>query len=603
MTSRFAHLAATSRWALRLIWSSHARLVVLLIVVMVVTGLLPAATALVMRGLINALVDAAGTVSDTLSGITPWLLLGAVLAMGEMLGQLANRYLVGRLVDDLDLTVTTDILTHAARLDVAFFDTPDLQDNLHRAQRNVANHFTRFLTYLLSAATHTIQAVSLVVVLAVIEPIAALIMVPLAIPHLLFRWRASRHYYEIEHRRAAKRRWSEYFVSLLTDRDNVGEVKLLNLGPLIIARFRALMAEFRDQNRSRYLHRFTGDAIAGVVGIAVLYALLVRVVYGVLGGALTVGDVVAFITAAVRLRSALEVLVGVVSNLQEQVLHIGDLRDFLQVQPGIANTQGHVPETTRGEIAFRDVTFSYPGAGAPALSDVTFQIHPGETVALVGKNGAGKSTLVKLLARFYDPRKGCVLLDGHDVRDISTDYLHREIGFVFQNFIRYEATAEENLAFGDWQRLLGDPEAIERLADKAGVNNLVNRFPLGYQTLLGRQFGDHDPSGGEWQQIAIARALARNSSLVILDEPTSNLDAEAEYEIFTRLRALSRGRTTLLVSHRFSTVTMADRILVLDGGRLVEQGTHGELLEQGRQYAALYAYQRRQMDLPRQSHG
>lgn len=601
----FKHLfqmAATSRWAIALIWASNARLVVILLTITLIMGFLPAATALVMRGLVNAVVDTLGPASASLADVAPWLLLGVVLAMAEVLGRLANTYSVGRLVDELDLTVTTDILTHAARLDVAFFETPHLQDTYHRAHRNIANHFARLFAGLLSAATHTVQAVSLVGILLVIEPIAALVIVPLAIPHLVIRWRASRQYYQVEHERTAKRRWSEYFVSLLTDRHNVGEVKLLGLGPLIITRFRDLMAGFRDQNRRRYLYRFASDATAGVIGIVVVYALLVDVVYRAIEGALTVGDVVVFVTAAARLRAALEVLVGEASAVQEQALYIENLRSFLDAHPRIASTRSLVPRDTRGEITFHDVTFTYPGSEVPALVDVDFTIRPGETVALVGRNGAGKTTLVKLIARFYDPQQGTVLLDDNDIRDLSVDYLHRTIGFVFQSFVRYEATAEENLAYGDWQRLLGDREGIERIAKQAGVSELFGRFPQGYRTLLGRRFGEHDPSGGEWQQIAIARALARDTSLVVLDEPTSNLDAEAEFEIFTRLRSLAQDRTTLLVSHRFSTVSMADRILVLDGGRLVEQGTHAELLAQKGHYATLYSYQRRQMDLSSQSY-
>jgi len=595
-------MAATSRWAIALIWASNARLVVILLTITFITGFLPAATALVMRGLINVVVDTLGSASASLADVAPWLLLGVVLAMAEVLGRLANTYSVGRLVDELDLTITTDILAHATRLDVAFFETPRLQDTYHRAHRNIANHFARFFAGLLSAATHTVQAVSLVGILLVIEPIAALVIVPLAIPHLVVRWRASRQFYRVEHERTAKRRWSEYFVSLLTDRHNVGEVKLLGLGPLIVTRFRDLMAGFRDQNRRRYLYRFASDAAAGVIGIVVVYALFVNVVYKAIEGALTVGDVVVFVTAAARLRGALEVLVGEASAVREQTLHIENLRSFLDARPRIASTRSLVPRDTRGEITFRHVTFAYPGSEVPALIDVDFTIRPGETVALVGRNGAGKTTLVKLIARFYDPQQGTVLLDDNDIRDLSVDYLHRTIGFVFQSFVRYEATAEENLAYGDWQRLLGDREGIERIAKQAGVSELFGRFPQGYRTLLGRRFGEHDPSGGEWQQIAIARALARDTSLVVLDEPTSNLDAEAEFEIFTRLRSLAQNRTTLLVSHRFSTVSMADRILVLDGGRLVEQGTHAELLAQKGPYATLYSFQRRQMDLSSQSY-
>lgn len=589
-------LASTGWWATRLIWASHARLVVLLLCAMLVTGIIPAGTALAMRGLINAVVEVVGSEGGSMAAITPWLLLGVTLAISGVLSELAHRYLIGRLRDDLDLTVTARILSHASRLDVAFFETPELQDSFHRAQQNIASHFTRLLTGLSNSASQVIQAISLAAILFVVEPIAALILVPLALPHLAFRWRLSRQYYRVEHRRTARVRWTRYFVSLLTDRNMVGEVKLLGLGPLMIGRFRELMEEFRGQNRRNYMHRFTVDAGAAVVGMAVVYALLVRVVRRVLEGGLTVGDVVVFVAAAGRLRATLENMVGTVSAVQEVSLYIGDLREFLRVQPQVARGGTASAASLRGEIEFRNVTFTYPGGQAPAVSDVTFHIRPGETVALVGRNGAGKTTLVKLLARFYDPDEGTILIDGKDIRHVPLDHLHGNIGLVSQNYIRYEATAAENLAYGDWQRLLGDRAAIEHLAVDAGVDRLIESFPRGYETLLGRSFGQYEPSGGEWQQIAIARALARNPSLVILDEPTSNLDAEAEYQVFTRLRALAHGRTTLLVSHRFSTVALADHILVLDRGRLVERGSHGELLALDGRYATLFKLQRRQMD-------
>jgi ATP-binding cassette subfamily B protein len=278
-------------------------------------------------------------------------------------------------------------------------------------------------------------------------------------------------------------------------------------------------------------------------------------------------------------------------------LYISNLRDFLSVQPRISSAPGHQPSLTRGEIEFRNVSFTYLGAQTPALSDVSFHIRPGETVALVGKNGAGKSTLVKLLARFYDPDAGDILFDGLDLRELSLDYLHRQIAFVSQNFGRYEATAAENIAYGHWERLGQDRQQIERTAQYAGAHEMIQRMPQGYETLLGRRFGDYDPSDGQWQQLAVARAFARDAALLILDEPTSNLDATAEYELFNRFRELAEGRTTILISHRFSTVQMADRILVLDGGRVVEAGTHRELVAQAGHYAMLYETQRRQMGL------
>jgi ABC-type multidrug transport system fused ATPase/permease subunit len=246
------------------------------------------------------------------------------------------------------------------------------------------------------------------------------------------------------------------------------------------------------------------------------------------------------------------------------------------------------------------VTFTYSGPNEPALKDISLYIKPGETVALVGENGAGKTTLVKLIARLYDPDEGSILFDGVDVKELSLVSLHSKISFVFQTFGRYEATVGENIAYGDLRKVMDDTEKIEQIARLAGVHNMIQAMPQGYNTMLGRIFGEYNPSEGQWQQIALARAFARHAVLLILDEPTSNLDARSEYELFSRFQEVAQGRTTILISHRFSTVSMADRILVMDKGQIVEQGTHQGLITQGGHYASLYRLHLRQMKNPSQ---
>ena len=248
-----------------------------------------------------------------------------------------------------------------------------------------------------------------------------------------------------------------------------------------------------------------------------------------------------------------------------------------------------------GGIAFRDVSFTYPGADKPTLKDLSFTIEPGETVALVGDNGAGKTTIAKLIAGLHRPTGGAVLFDGVDARDIDVGHLRREVTCLFQHFGRYAASAADNIAFGDWERLLDDDAGIEAAARAAGVHELVSAMPQGYRTMLGRAFGQYEPSGGQWQQLAIARAIARDARILILDEPTASLDVDTEYRLFLRYRALAEGRTILLISHRFSTVRMADRILVLDAGKVVESGTHDALMQLNGRYAALYELHRRHL--------
>jgi ATP-binding cassette subfamily B protein len=247
---------------------------------------------------------------------------------------------------------------------------------------------------------------------------------------------------------------------------------------------------------------------------------------------------------------------------------------------------------SRAEINLRNISFTYPGSSKPALQDISLHIRAGETIALVGENGAGKTTLVKLLARLYDPETGRIEFDGVDLRALSLRQLHKKIGFVFQDFNRFEATAADNIAYGDWSTMSGNRQKVEEVGGLAGVDMMVRLMPAGYDTLLGRVFGEHDLSRGQWQKLAIARAFGRDASVLILDEPSANLSVRAEYELFCRFHELSRGRTTILVSHRFSTLSIADRIVVMEKSRIVESGSHQELLAHGRLYANLYRLHR-----------
>jgi ATP-binding cassette subfamily B protein len=448
--------------------------------------------------------------------------------------------------------------------------------------------------------TNLIQAISLFGLLVLIDYLIVLLMLPVAIPYLYYQWRLSKTRYRQEYSRATKRRWSQYFLALFTSYHLVPEVKILGVGPYFKQKFGALMREFRDQDRKLYLRSFIISVIFSVISIAAAYIVFMRVALRVTRGVLTVGDVAIFGGAAIRLRASIENAIMAFTDALEQMLYISNLIDFLNIKPRINMNDGLTTFTGRGEITVKQATFTYPGSNQPALKDISLSIKPGETIALVGENGAGKTTLVKLIARLYDPDEGSIWLDGVNIKELSIVSLYSKISFVFQTFGRYEATVGENIAYGDLQQVLGDPEKIEQIARLARVHDMIQAMPQGYDTMLGRMFGKFTLSEGQWQQIALARAFARDAILLILDEPTSNLDARSEYEIFSRFQEIAKGRTTILISHRFSTVSMADRILVMDKGQIVEQGSHQELVARGGHYASLYRLHLRQMDNPSQ---
>ena len=575
-----------------MVWETSPPLVFATMLLRLCRALLPLAMLWVPKLILDAVVAFVSHGTGNLNRIWKLVALELGLAiLSDILGRvtaLCDSLLGDRFTD----LVNVRLMRHAAELDLSSFEDPVFYDKLERARKQSTGRLT-LLGSLLNMGQDTLALLSLSAGLIVFSPWLMVLLVAAVIPAFLGETHFTMLSYSVHYRSTPQRRLLDYLRFLGASAQSAKEVKIFGLGGHLAQRYDELAKGIYLENKKIAIKRATVGSVLNVVSTGGYYGAYVVVLAQTLAGAISIGTFTFLTGSFSRSRSYIESILGDFNDISEQAIFLKDLFEFFEMQPSIRSQPGSLPapRAIRQGLEFRDVSFSYPGSDRLVVQNINFQLHPSEKVALIGENGAGKTTLVKLLARLYDPTLGQILLDGIDLREYDVEDLRREIGVIFQDYIRYDMLARENIGFGKVESMADQPR-LDTAAYKGLAKGLIDRFPNGYDQMVGRRFeGGVDLSGGEWQKLALARAYMRNAQLLILDEPTATFDARAEYEVFQRFAELTRDRMAVLISHRFSTVRMADRILVLAGGAIMEQGTHQQLVALGGRYAELFELQ------------
>jgi len=588
---------------LKLVWRTSPALTLSLSLLRIIRALLPVATLYVGKLIIDEVVLLAKSPLTT-EDLRQWIASGLLDRIGWLLalefGLAVLSDVLGRAVSLLDSLLSEQfsnetslrLMEHAATLDLEDFEDSELQDKLERARRQAAGR-TSLIGQLFSQAQDVVTVVSFAAGLFVYAPWLIALLAIALLPAFIGEAHFNAQSYWLNYARTPERRELDYVRQTGASAETAKEVKIFGLNTFLIERYRTLSTSFAEANRRIALRRASWGSLLSAIGTVAYYVAYAYIVWRTIHGDFSIGDLTFLAGSFRRLRNLLENLLLGFSQVAGQALYIDDLFSFFEIRPEIvppANPRPF-PVPIRDGFVFENVGFRYPGAERWAVRGLTFKLHAGEILALVGENGAGKTTLVKLLARLYDPDEGRILLDGHDLREYDLFTLRANIGVIFQDFVRYHFTAADNIAVGRIEAR-DDRPRIVAAAERSLADEVIRKLPNGYDQIIGKRFRTGvDVSGGEWQKIAIARAYMRDAQLLILDEPTAALDARAEFEVFKRFRDLSEGKTVVLISHRFSSVRMADRIVVLVDGTVEAMGTHAELLEQGGRYAELFELQ------------
>ena len=587
----------------RLVWATSPALTLANGLLRLVRALIPVTMLWVGKLIVDAVVvltTGAYAIGDPLALLDTAPGQTLVLAVLAELGLAVLSDLLGRatalcdsLLGDLFTNETSvRLMRHAAALDLAHFEDADFYDHLERARRQTTSRLV-LLSQIFGQAQDSVTVVSLGIGLAAYAPELLVLLAFALIPAFLGEAHFNAQSYSLAYSWTPERRELDYLRYVGASDDTAKEVKIFGLSDYLAERYRRLADAYYAANKRLAVRRAGWGVALAAVGTLGYYAAYAVIVYRTVTGAFTIGDLTFLAGSFGRMRSLLEGMLQAFSTVSGQALYLADLFSFFELQPRVSSPENArpVPTPIQEGFVFEGVGFRYPGSEAWAVRGLSFTLRAGEALALVGENGAGKTTLVKLLARLYDPDEGRILLDGHDLKTYDLDGLRSAIGVIFQDFVRYHLTAAENVAVGRIAEREDRPR-IRAAARRSLADTVIDALPEGYEQTLGKRFKTGvELSGGQWQKVALGRAYMRDAQLLILDEPTAALDARAEAEVFERFKDLTEGKSAVLISHRFSTVRMADRILVLGGGTVEEIGTHEELLARGGRYADLFELQ------------
>jgi ATP-binding cassette subfamily B protein len=577
---------------LKMVWSAGPLVVASSMGLRLLAALTPVALLAVSKRIIDGVV-AASSGNHPLDRAFWWLvaLELALAGLGSIIGRMV-WFCETLFTERFTRYLSIRIMEHASQLDLASYEDPKFYDKLERARAQSTDR-VGMIREAGSLMQLSITVATLSASIVLFSPWLLLLLIACLIPAFLGESHFAFLGYSLNFSQTPMRRQMDYFRILGASKESAKELKLYGLSPFFVERFRTLADKIYDQNRSLAARRLWVGTLLSMLSTLGYYAAYAYVIYRTVTGRQSVGTMTFLAGAIAGTSSGMQNIFSAFSSIADQSLFLTDLHDFFAVKPVIRTKPNArlVPDPIRRGFEFRNVSFRYPGTGRLVLDRLNLCLEPGERVALIGENGQGKTTIVKLLTRLYDPTEGQILLDGVDLREYDIEDLYRAIGVVYQDFMRYEMTAAENIGIGRIENL-DDIGRMTLATQKSRADSVIERLPSGYRQMLGRRFeGGVDLSGGEWQRIALARAYMRDAQILVLDEPTAALDAKSEHEVFQRFADLTEGKLALFISHRFSTVRMADRILVLEDGRIAEEGDHEGLMGMRRRYFGMFELQ------------